>query len=863
MIPCLHPWPRMADYKDMRCLYCGRELALLKRLTGNGEFCSDQHKQSYHDEYNRLALSRLLQAQTKTDEGRAKKAEAAEGLPVVDAPSPASSAVSTSLNASVNASVSTSMNKRERGPALPVPIAHKPEPVATGAAGFLAEPLAMLEGPSPTPIAPSSPLSWIPGPVFPVFDQIQPLAIETLQEAAAEEAEPEDDPPLAELLELPMKSIPGTGLAAVQTPEAGSFETTAHLFPKREHTVNSASFYLPAAGPVTMPGIEAIPPGVPELCLEDSQPFFPEVFQLLVPPPPEESVEFEQAAELHVPDRELALGPPGSLEEEPAEPALSENVVSEASAEPEQPESESGIDSLKRLDSGLRPQNGDPRRGPGRRTELPVTSGPVVDGLALEGLFSAPRRPSGMRANANAAAAGGVATLQIVEPEEEAESETGQVVMAEATVPFMEQMLPLTLRIISPAKPKLVSECHPLVVPSDPQLTTTETLPLRPKMGVGKPPTPEPASKQSAAVKVKPVKDGVEAVAGGASRDKKEKPFDPREAVLAVKRSINVPENKPSARKAERLAEPDPKVLGKQPATAATPTVTGPPAASEPTPATTPRQTAQAPQVEEIQPVSSAIENSAPPDRAAGKGSAAESLEPAAGATDQERPAFSKDAPANFELHLGMPERPSGLSTLPLNVKIGIAVGLLLVIAGGYFIYSGSSKSKPSSVTLIASPMTGEGGWITDWAGDSTGNHKGRKISVYRPSVSLTNYQFEFQGRIESNSIGWVFRASNASNFYAIKLTGSGTGYRLLKYAVVDGKERETGQVPIRPVNGNTFPIRVEVWDDRFTTFIGGNPVDIWVDGQLKSGGLGFLTDRGDRAEITKVGFSLLPGSAN
>ena len=50
----------------MRCLYCGKELALLKRLTGS-EFCSDAHKQSYQDEYNRLALSRLLQAQPKPD----------------------------------------------------------------------------------------------------------------------------------------------------------------------------------------------------------------------------------------------------------------------------------------------------------------------------------------------------------------------------------------------------------------------------------------------------------------------------------------------------------------------------------------------------------------------------------------------------------------------------------------------------------------------------------------------------------------------------------------------------------------------------------------------------------------------------
>src|SRR5690348_3971680 len=57
----------------MRCLYCGKELALLKRLTGGGEFCSDAHKHSYQEEYNRLALSRLLQAQTKGGESKASE----------------------------------------------------------------------------------------------------------------------------------------------------------------------------------------------------------------------------------------------------------------------------------------------------------------------------------------------------------------------------------------------------------------------------------------------------------------------------------------------------------------------------------------------------------------------------------------------------------------------------------------------------------------------------------------------------------------------------------------------------------------------------------------------------------------------
>src|ERR1700678_767005 len=51
----------------MRCLFCGKELALLKRWTGGGEFCSDAHRQRYQEEYNQLALNRLLQAKPPSE----------------------------------------------------------------------------------------------------------------------------------------------------------------------------------------------------------------------------------------------------------------------------------------------------------------------------------------------------------------------------------------------------------------------------------------------------------------------------------------------------------------------------------------------------------------------------------------------------------------------------------------------------------------------------------------------------------------------------------------------------------------------------------------------------------------------------
>jgi hypothetical protein len=50
----------------MRCLYCGKQLALLKKITRGGDFCSEAHRQKYQEEYNQAALKRLLQAQAPT-----------------------------------------------------------------------------------------------------------------------------------------------------------------------------------------------------------------------------------------------------------------------------------------------------------------------------------------------------------------------------------------------------------------------------------------------------------------------------------------------------------------------------------------------------------------------------------------------------------------------------------------------------------------------------------------------------------------------------------------------------------------------------------------------------------------------------
>jgi hypothetical protein len=73
----------------MQCLFCGKELALLKRLRGGGEFCSEAHRKEYQEQYEQLALARLLQAKPSGEPAAPLIPEPALEKAVEQAPIPA------------------------------------------------------------------------------------------------------------------------------------------------------------------------------------------------------------------------------------------------------------------------------------------------------------------------------------------------------------------------------------------------------------------------------------------------------------------------------------------------------------------------------------------------------------------------------------------------------------------------------------------------------------------------------------------------------------------------------------------------------------------------------------------------------
>jgi hypothetical protein len=135
--------------------------------------------------------------------------------------------------------------------------------------------------------------------------------------------------------------------------------------------------------------------------------------------------------------------------------------------------------------------------------------------------------------------------------------------------------------------------------------------------------------------------------------------------------------------------------------------------------------------------------------------------------------------------------------------------------------------------------------------------------------MTMTDYRFEFRGQIEKKAIGWIFRASNPKNYYVAKLemikAGLSPVIALVKYAVIKGVEGTHTQVmlPNDFKMDTLYSVRMEVKGSKFTTYVQDKLVDYWTDDQVKTGGAGFYTDRGERAQIKSSQIAYLGTKSN
>ncbi len=777
----------------MQCRYCGKELALLKRLTGGGGFCSEAHKQSYQDEYNQLALSRLLQAQKK---GETDSPVKKTGTPVaVEEPVAEEPVLEEDVsNAAVTESapleiISLGSAVAEDAVARDTRIRYGQPPEVPGRAS--AEPIGELNG-EPSEMADF----LIDSPAVAVLTDEAPHLepwLEFSSGPAVADWQFQDGAPslaTASLVSIGLQPngspTEGAVAAANVTPQEFANGHGQPMPPWRVATTNQ----LPSAGPIS---IEVTASSVDfaadrglagevdfeiGVSVEDSR--LSQLLELLctgIEFPAEDS---DVVVILRQDNRAKVQSQP--VEAEPTEPVEDDSP-------------RASLEALSRLHQDLVQEEEAPLDESAALVAEPVA---VIEPVPV------------------------IELVPVIEPAPTTEAEAGSNT---PTPGRATELLDIAIRMFPPAKPAPMGGAG-LPSQSEPLLPNLKSLPLRPKVAVAHGYVP-PSAAPVAHVDTRPIA----ASKPEAKPEEKPAPAKPAPAARPVARIVQ-PKQPPTPAKAPEASKPAAKL---QPPAQSVAAKSTPPAAARP-------ETAQAakPMVTQapVEPVKQ---------------------KPGEGASET-APNFGAVQLANVSF--------AG----SLKVKLGIAIALLAAACSTWLGWGGRSH-KPSNSAISAdgagpSIIMGEGGWVENWGGDPIGIHANRQITIYRPSLKLSDYRVEFRANIETNSIGWVFRAADPDNYYALKLMAVSNGLSpkvaLFKYLVINGRQTQVGRVPIDiTVQADTvFDIRTDVRGPQFSTYIQGRQVDVWTDDQLKAGGVGFLNEREERGKVKSVSIRYLNGAA-
>lgn len=155
-------------------------------------------------------------------------------------------------------------------------------------------------------------------------------------------------------------------------------------------------------------------------------------------------------------------------------------------------------------------------------------------------------------------------------------------------------------------------------------------------------------------------------------------------------------------------------------------------------------------------------------------------------------------------------------------------------------------------------------GWSNGWTKVGNAVRVG-EFRLWKPTLSLADYNIEFAGQIENRAMSWAFRARDPRNYYATKIAihrgdgGLGNGRaEIVRYAVVNGQHTGRVALPIPVFGGDNllYEVKMRVRGDRFTTMVNGQTVDSWTDRRLRRGGVGFFSEPGERSMLHWVSIS-------
>ena len=898
----------------MRCLYCGKELALFKRLRG-GEFCSDAHRLRYQEEYTQLALNRLMQANAqKENENDSSDQDAVDNH---------------AAEPETTATKRREKSIHEETPAAAAPVVPAlvvPAPTVPAAANMTAQRIAVLE-PEPARVS-------IPEPS--VEPAVEEPAIEENGEvehaAAAEEPAPAGmtsflvECPAPETVDPPAP----VGLEADLPP------ALPQVLPRLEYfQPDPGVLHLDSAGRIELSLFSAAdfatPPRERGLELREFVRGVPQVAIHLKPAVDSgfESVReaLEVTLDAHPPDsaRSLWLPPEVDLTLHGAEEILlgdlarldfavtdwgqgadtQSEIETESAPPPEEP-SKAPVLAGRIEAARVEPVAQEPAAGASLRPE-PVHFEPVH----IDPVFMARIAGQDLGQDISPDLGEDMAGEAIAEntfeappvPEEPAVEEP--VAQQPAPVPAtITKPLPVTLHGLAPVRGKPVQVFTSAVVRvGDLQVPRSTGLPLRPVMVLGastkpasadqaspaaktipippkgeprteaksrkaevrvvpvqvkEPPKPEPVKSEPVkpvSVKPEPVKPASVAPAAPAAL----KPEPVKAAPAPAKPTETKPAEAKSAPVKSFEAKPtDSKQAEAKPAAPAKPAKSSPtfqPEAPKPKAPTEARSNVPEPAKTQTAPAAELPKQELPKQKPAPVEEAGKRLASPAASPSQELDTLGLPK-------LSFQQKETFWSNLPTAVRLGvIAAVLALVIAGIVLTSRGSGSNKPA-VAAPAEPVMVEqpalantAGWQQDWFADRAGAKQGRHVDILKGTLTQRDYRLMFEGQIEHGALGWVFRADNKS-FYVEKIQVVTPGLHpvvaLEHFAVINGVETPRVQVPLATeVHLDTlYKVRMDAIGDRFTTWVQDEKADQWTDGQLSVGGVGLYYDSGDSAKL-------------
>ncbi len=175
---------------------------------------------------------------------------------------------------------------------------------------------------------------------------------------------------------------------------------------------------------------------------------------------------------------------------------------------------------------------------------------------------------------------------------------------------------------------------------------------------------------------------------------------------------------------------------------------------------------------------------------------------------------------------------------------------------------TGLINRLPSNAPNIAKTETFSAGW-KNWEGANRGASgwsfdagliRPGDLRLWKESTDLSNYKFQFEGKIDRRGMSWAFRAPNLDNYYATKINLSGRGNmpEIVRYMVLNGKAgpKQTFPLPLSIKPSEFFKVDVKVKGQQFVTSIDGRVVDVWNNNQLRAGGVGFFNDKGELSAL-------------